>query len=173
MRSSNIKLILAALAVCDGGSIFGEGSGSEVLLATCEGPDADPSPTVIGPGTPVTDPVTGVTTNSIVIPTFTTQGATKAFTITATVTSQQSGSLQKIVFNPTAINATSASACSVTEPCRLEIVATSNQFDFPTPKPVGGYPAGAFMMGLFAGPQAVSPNGDTISATWRRAVSGW
>ena len=53
----------------------------------------------------------------------------------------------------------------MTEPCRLEIVATSNQFDFPTPKPVGGFSAGAFMMGSFAGPQAVSPNGDTISAT--------
>jgi hypothetical protein len=165
MRSSNIKLTLVAVAVFAAVSLPARALEIKFCSPTCEGPDADPSPTVIGPGTPVTDPVTGVTTNSIAIPTFTTQGATKAFTITATVTSQQSGSLQKIVFNPTAINATSASACSVTEPCRLEIVATSNQFDFPTPKPVGGYPAGAFMMGSFAGPQAVSPNGDTISAT--------
>ena len=94
MRSSNIKLTLW-LAVATAVPFSARALEVKFCSPTCEGPDADPSPTVIGPGTPVTDPVTGVTTNSIVIPTFTTQGATKAFTITATVTSQQSGSLQK------------------------------------------------------------------------------
>lgn len=136
----------------------------QFCIPVCEGTDADPQPTVFGPGTAVTDE-NGVVTNSMSLGTFTHTRDAKAFTITATVTSQQSATLQKITFNPTSITAVAGSACSTTDPCRMEVVATSDQFDFPTPKPVGGYPAGAYMMGSFTGPQAASPNGDTISAT--------
>jgi hypothetical protein len=110
-------------------------------------------------GTPVSD-ATGLTTTSIPITTF----AFDAFTITATVSSQQSSTLQKIVFNPTTISANANAPCSTTSPCRLEIVAISEPCDFPLPKPGGGYPAGVYMMGSFTGPQ-VSLNGDTIAMT--------
>ena len=89
----------------------------------------------------------------------------RQFTISATVTSQQSGTLQKIAFNPTVITAITGSGCSITSPCSLEIVATSDEVDFPVAKPVGGYPAGATMIGSFTGPQGVNPNGDSISVT--------
>ena len=107
----------------------------------------------------VTD-ATGVTTTTIPLASFVHAG----FTIVATVSSQQSGTLQKITFNPTTITANAGSGCSATAPCLLEILATSDPCDFPLAKPVGGYPAGAFMMGSFTGTQ-VTANGDTISMT--------
>jgi len=103
---------------------------------------------------------TGVTTTTIPLASFVHAG----FTIVATVSSQQSGTLQKITFNPTTITANAGSGCSAAAPCRMEILATSDPCDFPTAKPAGGYPAGVFMMGSFAGPQ-VATNGDTISMT--------
>ncbi len=103
---------------------------------------------------------TGVTTTSVPIASF----VYGPFTITATVTSQQSGTLQRITFNPTTVTANAGTTCSTAAPCLLEIIATSDVNDFPTPKPVGGYPAGVFMMGSFAGAQAAG-NGDTISMT--------
>src|SRR5919106_916449 len=136
----------------------------QFCIPVCQGTDADPAPTVFGPGTPVTDE-NGVVTNSMSLGTFMHTRGAVGFTITATVTSQQSATLQKITFNPTSITATSGSPCSTTSPCRIEVIATTDQFDFPAPKPSGGYPAGAFMIGSFTGPQAASPNGDTISAT--------
>ena len=90
---------------------------------------------------------------------------------------QQSGTLQKITFNPTAITANATTDCntSATNPCRLEIIATSHVADFPTAKPTGGYPAGVFMAGFFTGTQPStgtnypSPGpqslGDSISMT--------
>jgi len=107
----------------------------------------------------VTD-VTGVTTTTIPIASFVHQG----FTISATVSSQQSGTLQKITFNPTTIIANAGTGCTTAAPCRMEILATSDPCDFPTEKPAGGYPAGAFMMGSFVGAQPAG-NGDTISMT--------
>jgi hypothetical protein len=136
----------------------------QFCIPACQGTGADPTPRVFGPGTPVTD-ANGVTTNSIPLGTFTHTRGAVAFTITATVASQQSATLQKITFNPTSITANSNSACSTTAPCRIEVIATSDQLDFPAPKPVGGYPAGTFMVGSFTGLQAPSPNGDTISST--------
>jgi hypothetical protein len=164
MRSTRINLFLVALAALSFAPLPARALLIQVCTPACEGVDADPAPSVFGPGTPTVD-ANGVTTNAIPIATFThTRGAT-SFTITATVTAAQSASLQRISFNPTSITANVGSPCSTTTPCRLEIIATSDQFDFPTPKPTGGYPAGAFMMGSFTGPQAASPNGDTISAT--------
>jgi hypothetical protein len=163
MRSQKITFILAALAALSAVPPTAKALEIKFCTPTCEGTDADPLPSVFGPGTPVTDAI-GVTTNSVPIVLTHTRGAT-AFTITATVTAQQSASLQKISFNPTSITVNAGSPCSTTTPCRMEVIATSDQFDFPTPKPTGGYPAGAFMMGAFTGPQAASPNGDTISAT--------
>jgi hypothetical protein len=112
------------------------------------------------PGQTVTDPVTGVVTTTVPLAAFVYQ----QFTITATVTAQQSGTLQKITFNPTTITANTGSGCSTTAPCQLEVTATSDAIDFPMQKPVGGYPAGVFMMGSFAGIQPVN-NGDTIAMT--------
>ena len=130
-------------------------------VPVCTGTGADPTPQIRGPGVPST--VSGVTTTRVTIASF----VYKGFTISGTVTSQQSGTLQKITFNPTAVTANAGSGCntSATNPCRIEIIATSNIADFPAGKPVGGYPAGVFMAGFFTGPQAASPNGDTISMT--------
>jgi len=111
------------------------------------------------PGQTVTD-ATGVTTTTIPIASFVHQG----FTITATVSSQQSGTLQKITFNPTTIIANAGTGCTTGGPCRMEIIATSDPCDFPTAKLAGGYPAGAFMMGSFSGVQPAG-NGDTIAMT--------
>jgi hypothetical protein len=125
--------------------------------------DTDPAPAIVGPGTPLTD--AGVTTNSIPIASFVHTSGAVAFTVNATVSSQQSATLQKITFNPTTITANTGSACSTSSPCRMEVIATSDQLDFPAEKPAGGYPAGVFMMGSFTGPQAASPNGDAIAMT--------
>ena len=93
------------------------------------------------------------------------------FTITATVTADQSGTIQQIIFNPTTVATGPGSGCRVpdltqdpplTNPCRLEIVAISDPDDFPLLRPPGGYPAGVFKSGFFLGPQ--DPNaGDSIS----------
>jgi hypothetical protein len=107
----------------------------------------------------VTD-ATGVTTTTIPLASFVHQG----FTISATVSSQQSGTLQKITFNPTTIVANAGTGCTTAAPCRMEIFATSDPCDFPIEKQAGGYPAGVFMMGSFAGTQPAG-NGDTIAMT--------
>lgn len=91
------------------------------------------------------------------------------FTISGTVTAQQSGTLQKIVFNPTTITGTGCNTLA-TNPCKLQIIATSDVVDFPFDKPVGGYPAGIFMAGAFSAAQPrhqipPNPNGDSISMT--------
>ena len=110
----------------------------------------------------------------LVIPSFTlpTTDGRATFTISGTVTAQQSGTLQKITFNPTTIAANVDSACNTTatNPCRVEIIATSSIVDFPDRKPVGGYPAGVFMTGYFTGVQPLHQvpklaTGDTISMT--------
>jgi len=46
----------------------------------------------------------------------------------------------------------------------MEVIATSSATDFPLQKPIGGYPAGVFMVGSFTGLQTVN-NGDTIAMT--------
>jgi hypothetical protein len=163
MRSQKTTFILAALAVLSAVPLSANALQIRFCTPVCEGVGADPAPSVFNGGTPVTD-ANGVTTNSAVIAAVHTNGAT-SFTITATVTSQQSASLQKITFNPTSITVNAGSPCSTLNPCRLEVVATSDQLDFPAAKPTGGYPAGAYMVGSFTGPQAAAPNGDTISAT--------
>jgi hypothetical protein len=163
MRTQKITYILAALAVLSAVPLSASALQVRFCTPVCEGTGADPTPSVFNGGTPVTD-ANGVTTNSAVIVATHTNGAT-SFTITATVTSQQSASLQKITFNPTSITVNAGSPCSTANPCRLEVMATSDELDFPTPKPSGGYPAGAYMVGSFTGFQAASPNGDTISAT--------
>jgi hypothetical protein len=117
---------------------------------------------VASQGQTTQDPTTGVWTTAVPIPAFT----YGPFTISATVTSQQSSTLQKISFNPTTITANVGGGCntSSTNPCRLQIIATSDATDFPNLKDAGGYPAGVYMMGSFAGTQAVG-NGDTIAMT--------
>jgi hypothetical protein len=133
-----------------------------------------------GPGTPNTD-ATGVTTNTLLIPSF----VYKGFTISMTAVAQQSGTLQKITFNPTTITAPSSCGTGVSPspaPCQIEIIATSQTSplcgdpipstspgqgcDFPARKPDGGYPAGVFMAGAFTGTMATGTgNGDSISMT--------
>jgi hypothetical protein len=139
-------------------------------VPSCAAPVAGGTRT-FGPGTPST--VSGVTTTRISIPSFNlpTTG-TARFTIAGTVTSQQSGTLQKITFNPTSVATTAAAGCNTTatNPCRLEIMATSHFNDFPLRKPTGGYPSGVFMAGFFTGTEPAhrfppDPNGDTISLT--------
>lgn len=115
----------------------------------------------------VRDATTGVTTTTFPIPT---DVVLPGFTISGTVTAQQSGTLQKITFNPTAITATGACNTTLNNPCRLQIVATSQEQDFPDRKPVGGYPSGVYMAGVFTGVEPLhkfpaDPNGDTISMT--------
>ena len=137
----------------------------QFCIPTCAGEDPDPAPTVFGPGTPVTDQ-SGDTTNSMSLGTFMHTRGAIAFTITATIWSQQSGTAQKIAFSPTTITVTSTSPCSTTNLCRLEVMVTSDQFDFPYPKPPGGYPAGTYIMGYFAGAAGhASAIGDAISLT--------
>lgn len=132
----------------------------------CLGVGAD-TQTLIVRGPDVPSVVSGVITNKVSI-----AQTYKGFTISATVTSQQSATLQKITFNPTAITANADSRCntSATNPCTIEVIATSNDKDFPTLKPTGGYPAGVFMAGYFTGTEPAhtsppDPNGDTISMT--------
>ena len=138
--------------------------GNQILVPSCA---AQTAPAIRGPGTPST--VSGVTTTRVNISSFTLQSR---FTISGTVTSQQSGTLQKITFNPTAITAIAGSGCNTTatNPCRLEIIATSHWNDFPAAKTTTGYPAGVFLAGFFTGtePAHASPpnaNGDTVSLT--------
>jgi hypothetical protein len=122
-----------------------------------------------GPGTPST--VSGVTTTRVTIPSFTiSTGGAVRFTISGTVTSQQSGTLQKITFNPTAITAGTGCNTTSSNPCKLEIIATSHWNDFPTAKPTTGYPAGVFLAGFFTGTEPAhasppNPNGDIVSLT--------
>jgi hypothetical protein len=127
----------------------------------------------VSPGTRVGVPPNVVTTTvnlaTSTAPRRITVG-TRVFTITPTSTTtaaraiaQQSATLQKITFTNTTVTAT---GCSATAPCSIEIRATSVPEDFPTPKPTGGYPATAFMAGFFTGTQPAS-NGDAISMTAR------
>jgi hypothetical protein len=142
----------------------------------------DPTPDAAnkGPGTPVIN-VNGVPTNTLTIASF----VYKGFTISGTVVAQQSGTLQKITFNPTTITANATAGCTTaaSNPCQIEIIATSEasacpalpalatvpppqRCDFPAPKPTGGYPAGVVMIGKFTGtPATGTGNGDTISMT--------
>lgn len=127
---------------------------------SCEGAVPDPTPVAEGVNQFTslegqTSTVDGVTTTTLPV-----SVTYNGFIVSATVTSQQSGTLQRIVFNPTVVTAPS-SGCSVLAPCRFEIMATSQPTDFPILKPAGGFPAGAFMSGKFEG----TGNGDTISAT--------
>jgi hypothetical protein len=166
MRSSRTLALLllgasASLAPLSAGALE-----IKFCIPNCTVNETEPPPAIVtlGPGTPVLD-ANGVWTNAIPIASFVhTNGAT-SFTINATVTSQQAASLQKITFNPTVITANLGSPCSVLAPCRMEVVATSDHNDFPVEKPIGGYPAGVFMMGAFTGPQGISPTGDTIAMT--------
>ena len=160
IRQLKIGLFLLTLLFLSAIPLTTEALQVRFCVPTCA---ADPSTATNtkGPGTPST--AGGVTTTIVNIPSF----AYKGFTISGTVTSLQSGTLQKITFNPTAITTTATAGCNTTatNPCRIEIIATSNVNDFPAPKPTGGYPAGVFMAGSFTGLQAASPNGDTISMT--------
>jgi hypothetical protein len=94
------------------------------------------------------------------------------FSVAGTAVALQSGTLQKITFNPMTI--TAPAACPTLADCRLELVATSAPKDFPVSKTAGGYPAGVFMSGFFFGPQSAT-GGDTLSMTARASglsVSG-
>jgi len=155
MQSSRIVLSLIAAA------LMAPISAHALVIQFCT-PDcsisADRQIIVTSSGQTSSD-ATGTTT-TVPIPTF----AYGPFTITATVTAQQSGTLQKISFNPTTITANTGTLCSGNAPCQLQVIATSDDIDFPLPKPTGGYPAGVYMMGSFGGTQAVG-NGDTIAMT--------
>ena len=111
------------------------------------------------PGQTVTDS-TGTVTTTMPLAAFVYQ----QFTVSATVSSTQSSTLQRITFNPTTITANIGSGCSATAPCKMEVIATSGATDFPLQKPIGGYPAGVYMMGSFSGTQTLN-NGDTIAMT--------
>jgi hypothetical protein len=127
----------------------------------CEGPLGDTAPVVEGVNQFTSLPAqTSTSTDGVVTTALPLSATYNGFIVSATVTSQQSGTLQRIVFNPSVITAPS-SGCSLTAPCKFEIMATSQPTDFPILKPAGGFPAGAFMSGKFEG----LGNGDTISAT--------
>ena len=83
---------------------------------------------------------------------------TGGFTITGSVVAEQSGSLERIIFQGMTI--TAPASCSL--PCILTITASGDASDFPVPKPTGGYPSGVVMSGFFEG--SVDAN-DTISLT--------
>lgn len=152
----------------------------EVCVPTCA---LDPSPRTLFSDAAthtVTDFVAGLSTTTFPLVEPANPGAPIVhgpFTISGTVTAEQSGTLQKIVFNPTTITANSS--CTTTNQCRLQIIATSDGVDFPFAKPVGGYPAGVFMAGSFsntAQPRHQSPpnpNGDTISMTGEASGLGF
>src|SRR4051794_24011501 len=116
-------------------------------------------PGVVTPAIDANGQLVGATT-SLPLTTF----ILEPFTITATVTSQQSGTLQKITFSPTIVSANVGSGCTNSSACTLEIIATSDRCDFPLSKPIGGYPAGVYMMGSFSGTE-VTGDGDTVSMT--------
>ena len=155
---TNASLILALLAVSI--ALPAYALQIQICSPSCA-VDQTPVTLVSDPTTQTSVDSNGVWTTKVPIATF----VFRQFTITATVTAQQSGSLQRISFNPTTIQANAGTGCSVTAPCQLEVMATSDELDFPILKPVGGYPAGSFMSGSFFGTQAFSPNGDTISVT--------
>jgi hypothetical protein len=147
--------------------------GGEALTVEFCAPSCGTAQATVSPGARVGAPPNVVTTTvnlaTSTAPRRITAG-TQVFTITPTsvttparAIAQQSATLQRITFTNTTITAT---GCSQTAPCTLEIRATSVPDDFPTPKPTGGYPATAFMSGFFTGPQ-VGSNGDTISMTVR------
>jgi hypothetical protein len=126
----------------------------------CEGLLADTTPVAPGVNEFTSLPAQTSTLNGVTTTSLPVSVTYNGFVVSGTITSQQSGTLQRIVFNPTVITAPS-SGCSLTTPCRFEILATSQPTDFPIAKPAGGFPAGAFMSGKFEG----LGNGDTISST--------
>ena len=167
MRGHKIGLFVLTFLSLSAIPLSAEALLIQFCVPSCDGPNADPDKFTPGlnqvqsdPATQTTTDANGVTTTSVSIATF----VYKQFTITGTVTSQQSATLQKISFNPTTVTANTGSGCTAANPCRIEVVATSDQNDFPTEKPAGGYPAGVFMLGSFSGTQAAG-NGDTISMT--------
>jgi len=163
MRWPKIGLFLLALLFLPAIPLTVEALEVRFCVPDCA---TDLTPQIRGPGTPST--VSNVTTTTVTIASF----IYKGFTISGRAVSQQSGTLQKITFNPTAITANTTSLCNTlaTNPCRLEIIATSAAADFPALKPTGGYPAGLFMAGFFTGTEPAhtsppNPNGDTVSMT--------
>jgi len=148
-------LSLAALA------LPGQALVVRLCSPVCEGALADTAPVAEGVNQFTslegqTSTVDGVTTT-----TFPVTATYKGFTVTGTLVAQQSGTLQRIIFNPNSFITAPSSGCSLAAPCRFEIMATSQPTDFPLPKPAGGFPAGAFMSGKFEG----TVSSDTISAT--------
>ena len=154
----NVSLILALVAVSF--ALPAYALQIQICSPSCA-VDQTPVTLVSDPTTQTSVDSSGVWTTKVPIASF----IFKQFTITATVTSLQSGTLQKIAFNPTTFQANAGTGCSVTAPCQLEIIATSDELDFPIAKGPGGYPAGTFMSGSFFGTQALNPNGDSISMT--------
>jgi hypothetical protein len=174
IRWPRIGLVLLTLLFLSAIPLTAEAVQVKFCVPFCAGTGADPTPNASdrGPGIRATD-VNGVVTTTLTITSF----VYKGFTISGTVVALQSGTLQKITFNPTAITANATAGCNnqATNPCRLEIIATSHVGDFPTAKPIGGYPAGVFMAGFFTGVEPAtgtnypSPGpqstGDSISMT--------
>lgn len=160
MRSLKLGLSLLTFLSLAALPLPGQALVVRLCSPVCVGALADTTPVVEGVNNFTsalnqTSTVNGVTTTRLPV-----SVTYKGFVVSGTITSQQSGTLQRIVFNPTVVTAPS-SGCSLTTPCRFEIMATSEPRDFPIPKPAGGFPAGAFMSGKFEG----VGNGDTISAT--------
>ena len=157
-RWPNISLFLITLLFLSAVPLSVEALEVRFCVPDCAS-DASTTTNTKGPGT--TAPGTTRTT-TLTIPSFTYKG----FTISGTVTASQSGTLQKITFSPTTLTATATAGCTTTNPCRMEVVATTHWTDFILDKPTNvGYPAGVYMAGSFTGTQAASPNGDTISMT--------
>lgn len=181
MQWPKIGLFLLTLLLLSAIPLTAEALQVRICLPDCSAPlnevtiPTTTGPTLISGVWTTTVDITGVT---IQLPSTTTTD--KRFTITcsastctttrAKVVAQQSATLQKITFSTTKIIAPTATAASggcttaAANPCSIQIVATSDPTDFPTAKPTGGYPAGAFMAGFFTGAQA-SGNGDTIAMT--------
>jgi hypothetical protein len=159
MRLPNNALLVLTLLLASLVPLRSQALTIQVCSPSCD-VDTTPMPVLSASTQTSTDPVTGITTTVVPF-----AFPFKQFTIDATVASEQSGTLQRITFDPTSITANVGSGCSVLAPCQIEIIATSDACDFPTPKPVGGYPAGAFMSGVFFGSQPASPDGDSLSVT--------
>ncbi len=174
MRWPKIGLFLLTLLLLAVIPLTAEALQVQICVPNCVPPLTGKTVVNKGPGV-ISTPSAGVTRTTVDISGTNIQlpgsgtDPTKRFTITSTakVVSEQSATLQKITLSTTKITAPTAAVCTTasSNPCTIQIVATSEPADFPTAKPTGGYPAGVIMAGFFTGNQAASPNGDTISMT--------
>ncbi len=108
---------------------------------------------VIGSSTTTTVDASGVATTTVNL-----NNTVGVFTITGTAVAEQSGSTERILFVPIDVVGLPGQ-CTSSNPCPLEINASSDPSDFPTAKKGGGYSSGVVISATLSG------TGNTISAT--------